>query len=409
MKFLMGYKNYRKLYIAGAVSELGSFVTDTALLLFVYQLTSSKADLGILRAAFLVFLTLGGILGGPLGEKINRKKILIFCEIARIPFVLLLLIFPSFYSILICQSAIAFFTGIFRPSRQALVNEVVPFKDIKAANSLQGSTIALIHLISPVLGATLFTFLNGVEFILFLDLLSYLLGLFLLMKINYEFKSTEKVSHRALIQDLKSGLSYINNRLDIKAIFSNSFIAGLAIGILFPLILPFTIEFLKQTKFEYGILMGSFGLGGFIGGIFSQKLSRYFTQGKLAASTALTEPLIFILWINIFNYPLSALILFFWGVLVFVRITSQLNYISESVPTEQLTKLYSFNEMAFLVPNIFGGILIGIYGEVFNTYDLLLYAGILFIVTTLFRLLFKGIYSLYKGQSTLTDRETILE
>lgn len=409
MKFLFNYKNYRKLYIAGAISELGSFVTDTALLLFIYQLTSSKADLGILRAAFLVALTLGGILGGPLGEKINRKKILILCEIARIPFVLLLLISPNFTTILIAQSAIAFFTGIFRPSRQALVNEVVPFKDIKVANSLQGSTIALIHLISPVVGATLFTFLGGVEVILALDLISYIVGLILLIGINYNFKSTEKINHKALIQDLKLGLKYINERADIKAIFNNSFITGLAIGILFPLILPFTIEHLHQTKFEYGILMGSFGLGGFIGGMFSQRLGQYFTQGKIAATSALIEPLIFITWINIFNYPMSIFILFIWGLIVFVRITSQLNYISESVPTEQLTKLYSFNEMAFLIPNIFGGILIGIYGESFNTYDMLLYAGILFILTTVSRFFFKGIYSLYRGESTLKDRETILE
>ena len=78
--------NFRNLYFAGATSELGSFVTETVLMLFVFKLSNQdKSYLGILRATFLVCLTLGGILGGPLGNSLNRKKILIFCDIARIP------------------------------------------------------------------------------------------------------------------------------------------------------------------------------------------------------------------------------------------------------------------------------------------------------------------------------------
>lgn len=409
MKILSKYKNYRRLYAAGAITELGSFVTDTALLLLVYELNSSKADLGILRATFLLFLTLGGVLGGPLGEKYNRRKLLIFCEVARIPFVLIVFIAPQFSTILISQATIAFFTGIFRPSRQALINEVVPFKEIKTANNLQGSTIALIHMISPILGAGLFTLLGGIKVILALDFLSYLFGAILLFRINYKPTSQKTPEETNLFEDLKKGFTYLKTRGDMKALFANSLVAGLAIGVLFPLLLPFTIEILAKTKFEYGILMGVFGVGGFLGGMLSQKLLRYRSPGKLSIYTVVLEPIIFLAWIHMLNFYLSLFVIFIWGVLVFVRVTSQLNYISENTHTEQLTKVHSFNELFFIVPNMVGGILIGIYGSRIETYQVLLLTGVLFLIITMFRFFFKNIYELYHGNSRINERETYLE
>ncbi|MEC7276738.1 MAG: MFS transporter [Bdellovibrionota bacterium] len=397
--------NFRKLYIAGITSELGSFVTETVLMLFVFKLSGqNKAYLGILRAVFLVFLTLGGILGGPIGNKYNRKKILIFCEIARIPLLVLLFFFQNIPMVIACNAVIAFFTGIFRPSRQAMINEIVPQDNIKKANGLFGSTVAILHLVGPLLGATLFGLLNGINLILLGDLLTYALGLWLLSQMIYSDEREVHTQQEGLFLEIKEGFKYLGKRKDLLAINLNAFCAGLAIGILIPLLVPFTIEILGKSERHYGIIMAFFGLGGIVGSWSAEKVSHYLPHGKVPLLTIIIETLIFIAFVLNRNFPLSFLILFFWGYLFFFRITTKINFISDSVETHFLTRVHSLLEMSFIIPNISGGLLIAILGEKYQTMELLLAAAVLFFLSINLRLPLKHMRLLWKTEPGKVER-----
>jgi MFS family permease len=380
--------NFRKLYLAGATSELGSFITETVLMLFVFKLSGNdKTYLGILRATFLVFLTLGGILGGPIGNRFNRKKVLLVCEVGRIPLLFALFFTQNIWVIIACDAVIAFFTGIFRPSRQALINEIVPSDKIKKANGLFGSTNAILHLLGPLIGASIFGLTSGIREVVVMDLLTYAFGLYLLSRISY-VAPVKNLNTTRFLDETLSGFSYIFSRKDLFAININAFSAGLAIGILIPLLVPFTLEVLGKTEQHYGVMMAFFGLGGIIGSWVTEKLSKYLPDAKLPLITIIIEPILFILFVYITYYPLSLFILFLWGMLVFTRITSQMNYISDSVETSFLTRVHATLEMSFIVPNISGGLLIALLGDYFSTQELLSWASILFLSLIFPRLLF---------------------
>lgn len=397
--------NFRNLYLAGATSELGSFVTETVLMLFVFKLSNQdKSYLGILRATFLVCLTLGGILGGPIGNSFNRKRILIFCDIARIPLLITLFFIQSIPVVIACDAIIAFFTGIFRPARQALINEIVPKDKIKKANGLFGSTNAILHLTGPLIGATLFGIYSGIDAVIIIDLLTYLLGIFLLSQINYRPVEGSLIKEPNILKETFIGFQYILKRRDIFAINLNAFCAGLAIGVLIPLLVPFTIEILHKTERDYGLLMTFFGLGGIFGSWLAEELSRLLPHGKIPLLSILLETIVFILFIYNRFFPISCLILFIWGFLVFIRITTQMNFISDSVETEMLTRVYSFLEMSFIVPNISGGLLIALLGNSFDTMELLTGAAILFFTLIFFRLPFKHMRLLWNTEPTSVNR-----
>lgn len=390
--------NFRNLYLAGATSELGSFVTETVLMLFVFKISGqNKAYLGILRATFLVFLTMGGILGGPLGNYFNRKKILVVCEIARIPLLALLLVYQNIFIVIACDAVIAFFTGIFRPSRQALLNEIVPQEKIKKANGLFGSTNAILHLIGPLIGATLFSFFSGISEVLILDLLTYFLGIFLLGRITYSPQREAEENQQSFISEIKDGIGYLKKRSDLFAINLNGFCAGLAIGILIPLLVPFTLEVLHKTEKDYGLLMTFFGIGGILGSWHAEKASQLLPNGKIPLISIIGETLIFILFIYNRNFPVSCGILLIWGYLVFIRITTQMNFISDSVETNFLTRIYSLLEMSFIVPNISGGLLIALLGNTYDTFELLKIAAAVFFILIVIRLPFKHMRALWNA------------
>ena len=177
---------FLKLYLAGLTSELGSFVTDTAMMLFVFALSNQdKSFLGITRALFLLCYTVGSLIGGPLGLRFNKRNILIFSEVLRIPLIISLMFFHDIYFVMIVNALIGLFTGIYNPSRQTLINEIVPAENIKDANSLFGTTMAVLHLAGPLIGATLFSYFNGVLQVLSFDLITYFFGIALLFKIHF--------------------------------------------------------------------------------------------------------------------------------------------------------------------------------------------------------------------------------
>ena len=192
---VLKYENFRRLYIAGLTSELGSFVTETALMLLVFELSNSnKSYLGAARAVFLFFLTIGNLVGGVIGEKYNRRNVLLFTNYIRIPIILTIVFVDSPEVVILCDGLIALFTGIYNPTRQAMVNDIVPQEDMHKANALFGSAFAVLHMIGPFLGATMFTMFGGIKEVMALDFITYVIGIFFIMLISYKPPKNEVIS-----------------------------------------------------------------------------------------------------------------------------------------------------------------------------------------------------------------------
>lgn len=401
---VLNLKNYRRLYFAGLTSELGAFITETALMLFVFSLVEqNKAYLGATRACFLAMLTLGSLAGGPLGEKFNRRTLLIFANFSRIPLILALVFIEQVWFIILTNGLIAFFTGIYNPSRQAVINEIVPQENINQANSLFGSTMAVLHLAGPFVGASLYAYFGGVEEVLIIDLAAFSLGLLLLTRMNYQPLKDENVELTSpsltFIENLKEGFHYILQRRDLRALLINASVGGLCIGVLIPLMLPFVTEVLGEGEREYGLMLSLFGLGGLFGGLIANRLCERFKTGRVVLVLLCFEPLTMLLWTNSESLFFNYIVMAFWGLLVFARIPSQLNYISETVETHYLTRVHSILDMAFVIPNISGGIIVAFLGGQFSTYTILAVITMIFFALTYPRLLTKDVRTLFASNA----------
>ncbi|MCB9061977.1 MAG: MFS transporter [Halobacteriovoraceae bacterium] len=393
--------NYRKLYIASSISELGSFVTDMALTVFLFELSNKdNSILGINRAVFLSFYTLGTMLGGVSAEKINRKKILLFCEFIRFPVVLCLLFWQNVSLVIFINGFIGLFTGLFNPARQAMINDMIPPIQMNQANSLFGSTMAILHLVAPLIGPVWYSYSKSINEIIIFDLITYAFGIFLLLKLVYRPPSHQEKNKKEtskFFHDLKEGAIFISKRPDLKAMFMNSVITGLCIGVLIPLLLPYLNEEFSKGSAEYGYLLGAFGVGGIFGGPLCSFLSRKIKTGPLTIYSVMAEPFFMFFWLLSSNLYLSMLVFAVWGVVVIFRITAHLNYISQSVEGNYLARLHSLLDLSFVFPNVTGGILIGFIGDYYPASNILWITLAFFAFFIFIRLPSSNMKALFKG------------
>ncbi|EQC50764.1 transporter, major facilitator family protein [Bacteriovorax sp. DB6_IX] len=379
-------------------------------MLTVFELSGqNKSYLGLARAVFLVFLTLGNLLGGVLGEKFNRCELLNFTNYARIPIVISLLIFSNVYWVIFADGMIAFFTGIYNPTRQAMVNDIVPQDDIPKANALFGSSFAILHMIGPFIGAFLYSHFKGITEVLSFDLLTYFIGIYLIGTITYKPPKKDNTIKTSISSDLIEGMKYMAQKKEVFAIISNTLIAGFCIGFLIPLLLPYFIEVLHMDERAYGIAFSLFGLGGVFGGILSEKITKKFSLGKVITFCIYMEPVCMLLWLLFPGFYNTLFIFLIWGLVVILRMTSQLNFISQKVETKYLTRVFSLVDLAFVFPNIASGIIVSIIGNQATTNQILTTVSIVFIILIFPRLLFKDMRLLYSASNDKVNRDTSVQ
>lgn len=406
MDNILKIKNFRDLYIAGLTSELGSFITDTAVMLFVFALSNNdKSMLGITRAVFLFCITIGSLLGGPLGVRFPKRNLLIHSEIMRIPLVISLFFVHHVPYVILANGLIGFFTGVYNPSRQSLINEIVPENKIKLANSLFGSTMAILHLIGPLVGATLYSMTQRVDEVLYLDIFTYAIGIYFLLKIKHlrvqsvesEKENFKKSFLKNLHYDFVEGFRYVKTRPDVQVILTSTIILGFGIGTLVPLLLPYTKEILGKGDQEYGFGLSMFGFGGIIGGYLSHKLSEKYSTGKIFATTLFLEGVNFVIWLYSTIFWLNCLALMVWGIIVFIRIPSELNYFSTTVDKNFLSRIHSFFDLSFVIPNITAGIFVSWVIQYYSTFQVLLGASIVMTILVIMQFFTKGMKEILKN------------
>ncbi|MGZ3693128.1 MAG: MFS transporter, partial [Bdellovibrionota bacterium] len=74
-------RDYRLLFVSQAVSLFGSMITYVAIPFQVQQLTHSVFLVGLLGAVQLIPLVISGLIGGTYADRLDRRKLILCCEL----------------------------------------------------------------------------------------------------------------------------------------------------------------------------------------------------------------------------------------------------------------------------------------------------------------------------------------
>lgn len=134
-------RDFRLLWIAGVVTNFGSFLTFVALPVQLKDLTGSAAAVGAIGAVELVPLIVFGLYGGALADALDRKLLVVATEVAQGVLVGLLLLntllpHPAVWPLYAGAALSSALTGLQRPALDAMVPRIVPREQLAAAAAL---------------------------------------------------------------------------------------------------------------------------------------------------------------------------------------------------------------------------------------------------------------------------------
>ena len=271
------HRNYRILFPANTISNIGSWAQRVAQDWLVLELTNSGTYLGIVTAIQFTPVLFFSLHGGALADRFDKRKLLIgtnalgaFSAMALGTLVMTDQI--MLWHVFALAAVLGISTAIDAPVRQAFAGEIVGHDDLPNAVSLNSANFNAGRLVGPALsGLLIAAFGTGPSFLV--NGISYLFAIGALMAMNEkEFFQQERPKSMTNVQE---GLRYALARPDIYVVMLMVFFLG-TFGLNFQI-----FNALMATQ-EFGLGPASFGLmgtfiaiGSLSGAIGSARLERF--------------------------------------------------------------------------------------------------------------------------------------
>ena len=232
-------RNFRLVFFGALVSELGATLYSFAVSFYILEISGNNAFLQGLYLALcggvlLVFTTVGGVLG----DRYNKARIMFICDYMKGGLILLatlfLALFPAQSAHIVILFAVGILgnavSGVFDPAAGALLPSIVEEESLQQANAYFSVKSSLLGILGVVLAGILYGALP-------IRLLFLLVGVcFLLSGVSEMFiryahtPSEEKLTMRLALSDMGDGLRYLRGQkavmaLVISILFVNFFIS----------------------------------------------------------------------------------------------------------------------------------------------------------------------------------------
>ena len=185
---LRSNRNYRLLWIAQVISELGDWFYALAVYDLLLHLTGNKAQSVGLAVVFQVLpQTLAAPAAGVINDRLSRRSIMIAADIARFFLVLGMLLVRApgmvwlVYPLLLLETVGAAF---FEPAHSAVIPNIVPECEILPANTLASITWSFCLAVGAALGGVAAVLL-GRDAVFVLNAISFLASAWLIRRMRF--------------------------------------------------------------------------------------------------------------------------------------------------------------------------------------------------------------------------------
>ncbi len=279
------HRNYRLYFMGQLVSLIGTWMSSTAQGWLVYQLTGSKALLGVVAAAGTAPMLVFSTWGGWMADRFSKRSVLIGTQISMmvLSFAMAILVWTKWiqpWQIIV----LALFGGVAMafdmPARQSFVVEIASREDLMNAISLNSAMFNGARIVGPAVAGFLMAQV-GIALCFFIDGVSFLAVLAGLIMMRLPPHQVRAAAGGALAQSLE-GFRYVWNHVRVRTIMALFAIVGI-FGWSYSVLMPaFAQDILHLGSQGYGLLLGASGVGALIGALTTATFGTSFSPRTLA-------------------------------------------------------------------------------------------------------------------------------
>jgi predicted MFS family arabinose efflux permease len=223
-RLLSGNRNFRRLWGAQVVSEIGDWFYTLAIYNLLFQLTGRAGSVALALVLQVLPQTLIGPTAGVVNDRLPRKYVMIASDIGRMFIVLCMLLIRSkekvwiVYPLLMAETLLVAF---FEPARNAVIPNIVEPEDVVVANTLASTTWSVNLMLGATLGGVVAALL-GRDAVFLLNALSFVASAALIwgmrfaephVEVGRPFRARELVDFTPILD----GIRYIRAHVRLRS------------------------------------------------------------------------------------------------------------------------------------------------------------------------------------------------
>lgn len=276
---------YRRLYLSGLVTNLGSQATYVTVAYQMKEISHSPLAVGAIGLVELVPLIVFGLYGGVVADHFNRRRVIVSAEVALMCGAALLFMnalrsAPSSWVLYVVIVFTTMADGIQRPSLDAMNQQVVPHELQRSASTLNMMRYTLGAIVGPALGGLL-SVGPGPHVVYAIDVVTFAVSLYFLVGVRAPQVASS--TGRPSMSSLFDGVRYAVSRRDLLG----TYLVDLAAMMLaFPItMLPFIAEHFSEP-YALAVLYAATPFGAMLASATSGWTDRLHHYGRAIAVAA---------------------------------------------------------------------------------------------------------------------------
>ena len=232
-------RNFRLVFFGALVSELGATLYSFAVSFYILEISGNNAFLqGLYLAVCGAVLLLFTPVGGVLGDRCDKVKIMFVCDYAKGGLILaaaaLMLLFrdsaariAALFAVGVLGNAVS---GVFNPAAGALLPHIVEAELLQQANAYNSVKSALHSILGIVLAGILYAAVPVIALFGIVGLCYVFSGVSEMFIRCEHVPKAEKLSLRLALADMRDGVRYLRAQKAIMAIMAAALVSNFFIS-----------------------------------------------------------------------------------------------------------------------------------------------------------------------------------
>jgi MFS family permease len=277
--------DFRLLFLATLTSAIGTWLAFVALVVDVYERTESAVWVsGLLVAEFAPLIVIG-LAGGPLLDRLPRRRILVAADLTRYVVFCVLPFATSPLQIVLLALTAGIATSFFRPAAYAGLPNLVADADLPRANGLLQSAENVTLAVGPLLGGALVASAGAAPAYWF-NAATFGVSALLLLSIrrSLEQGGAESGGHW---RDLVEGLSLLRTSRQLRAVVVTWCVFMIASAGISVAEIVLAKDVFDAGDMGYGLMLSAMGVGLVLGSLWAAEwVGQHGIRGPYVGSLA---------------------------------------------------------------------------------------------------------------------------